>query len=308
MLKKLLLLLLLPLITLSACKKEAEVVEEVARPVKTLLLTSNNGQGEISYPGKVGAQDAVDLAFEVSGKLIEFPIRRGQKVDKGDLIARLDPRDFENNAASNKATYLQTKADLERYRNLYADNAISVQELQIKQRENEVALANFKIAKKALDDTQLRAPFKGSIAKQYVENFQNIQAKEAIASLQDVSELEIIIDVPENDIGKSPRLRSIMRISQTDLSGALNNEEITSTAVFKSLSDKTYSISLKEFETEADPVTQTFRFKFNLKAPEEINILPGMTATVKIEFKEKEGAHSAHSAEFVIPSNAVFSG
>jgi len=285
------------------CKQKAEPKPPVVRPVKTLVLDKAGVPRTMSYPGRVQAADSVEIAFEVAGRITEFPIRRGQTVEKGGVIARLDPRDFENKVASNRARFLQTKADLERYRNLYADNAISISELQIKQREHEVAKANLDIAFKALDDSILRAPFTGVIARQYVENFQNVNAKEPIVSFQDLSLIDILIDVPERDMAKAEKLKQLFDVPQHKMAQEAKKLNLQSTAVFETVSNKAFPITLKEFETEADPITQTFRIKFVMPAPQGINIMPGMTSTVTLTGTE-QGFFK--DVEFVIPSAAVF--
>ena len=58
--------------------------------------------------------------------------------------------------------------------------------------------AQQKAAQDALDDSSLRAPFSGVIAKKYVDNFQDVRAKQAIVSLQDISSVDILVDVPES--------------------------------------------------------------------------------------------------------------
>ena len=60
----------------------------------------------------------VDLAFQVSGRLIELPIRKGQDVTQGELLGRLDPRDFENTLATRRAALTSARADYERIKSL----------------------------------------------------------------------------------------------------------------------------------------------------------------------------------------------
>ena len=86
-------------IVISACaKKEEEVVKEVIRPVKTMTVPDIGDLSGLSYPGTVRASQRVELAFkEIGGRLIELPIegREGQWVKKDELLARIDPKDFQ---------------------------------------------------------------------------------------------------------------------------------------------------------------------------------------------------------------------
>ena len=86
---------------LSGCsKEEAPVQEEVARPVKTIVLEASSTVGMRQYPGRVRAASRADLSFEVAGKLNELPVKEGQVVQEGDLVARLDDRDLSANLKS----------------------------------------------------------------------------------------------------------------------------------------------------------------------------------------------------------------
>lgn len=67
---------------------------DAARPVKSMVVRSESPLEVRTFPGVVKAARETELAFRVSGPLIAYDIRVGQKVAKGDVIARIDPRDF----------------------------------------------------------------------------------------------------------------------------------------------------------------------------------------------------------------------
>ena len=66
----------------------------MARPVATLVVSAA-GDSPISLPGAVEAAEKVNLSFRVGGPLIELNVEEGDKVKKGQLLARIDPRDFQ---------------------------------------------------------------------------------------------------------------------------------------------------------------------------------------------------------------------
>ena len=82
-----------------ACGKEEEktVEKAVVRPIKMMTVTSTREAMQRRFPGRVRASRRVELSFRVSGPLIELPVEEGQRVKKGDLIAKIDPRDFDAN-------------------------------------------------------------------------------------------------------------------------------------------------------------------------------------------------------------------
>src|SRR5262249_15774268 len=67
---------------------------ELARPVKTMVVAAQDKTQVRSFPGKVQASKRVDLAFQVPGLLVKLPVREGQKVAEGDMIAQLRQDEF----------------------------------------------------------------------------------------------------------------------------------------------------------------------------------------------------------------------
>ncbi len=270
----------------SCQKKEEPVKEQVSRPVKTITVELLKQGSSLSYPAKVEAMETADLSFEQTGKIIDFQTTRGQEVSEGELIARLDPANFEQNLNAQKAKVSQAEAELERYRKLYEEDVVALADFQVKERDYKFQLAEMKVSEKALEDTYLKAPFAGVISKQFVENFQNVQAKEPIVRLQNITVLELVIDVPEKDIIDKSK-----------------DKNYIAQAEFNSIPNQKFDLEIKEWETEADSETQTFRIKLKMNPPEGVTLLPGMTASVSVR---AQSVAETENSMFVIPSSAVF--
>ena len=75
------------------CKKAAAEKDPV-RPVRAFKVGDVKALQGREFPGKAQARDEVDLSFRVSGPLIALPVDVGTKVQKGNVIASIDPRDF----------------------------------------------------------------------------------------------------------------------------------------------------------------------------------------------------------------------
>ncbi|MCP3943649.1 MAG: efflux RND transporter periplasmic adaptor subunit [Desulfobacteraceae bacterium] len=243
----------------------------------------------IQYSGTIKAVREVDMAFEVPGRIISFPITEGQRVTKGTLLAKLDPRDFQTILDSATADLNAARADYERSRQLYENNTISRRDLDVARRNFEVAKANTRSAKKAVDDTRLVAPFSGLIARKIADNFQNIQAKQPILVIHDDSSLEMLVDIPEQDYARIRKGTSLAQLNQT-----LNPQISVS-----SLPGQSFKAEFKETATTADPITRTFEITFGFVPPKENTILPGMTARLKLSGTMDQGAP-------MIPAKAVF--
>jgi RND family efflux transporter MFP subunit len=243
---------------------ETQTPPRPVRPLKTLIVGKPIIEPGRKYPGRIRANEEVSLAFNVAGQIIELPLKKGQRVSKSELLARLDPRDFENALADRKAVLEKAKFDLEKIRSLYEKKVAAKDELTKAQADFDKASAQVKIAAKALEDTYLRAPFAGLIANTFVKNYQNVQAKQTILSLQDISQVEIEVNIPEE------------RIARTKESA----EELKLAASFDYLPGREFKVRIKEYATEADPKTQTYEVTFVMPSPKDVRILPGMTATI----------------------------
>ncbi len=238
--------------------------EPPARPVKMVTFGEAWEDRIFTYPGKVHPDTAVEVAFEVSGRLEELPVAKGQEVAAGSLLGRLDPRDFENEVSAARATLEEAVATLGRYEEAAKSNAVSKRELDEARARARIARADLEIREKALEDSAIRAKFDGIVADRYVENFQNVEAKQPVLSLQDVSMLEVRVDVPEGDMAAAPGTEDIG----------------TFVASFDVHPGRRFELELEEFVTTADPVTQTFPVTLRMPNPRDAEILPGMTASV----------------------------
>ena len=160
---------------LGACEKEAVETPEVVRPVRILTVAGLEAGATLSYPGEIqGAQNA-ELAFEVAGRLIELPAEEGIDVTQNQLLARLDPADYQSALDAARAQYKSAKDTFDRYSEVFERGAISRQEFDNAKRQIDVEQAQLASAEKAVSDTQLRAPFAGRIGRTYVDNFNNVQ-------------------------------------------------------------------------------------------------------------------------------------
>lgn len=275
----------LTLTPLTGCSKpEEEAPKEVIRPAKILTIESGGTQLTSKYPGKVQALDRVEISFEVSGKLTVLLVKEGQKVKKGDIIARLDPSDYQSRLEAAQARVGQTKAEVERYANLLAEKVVAKSTYDVKKKNYDVAVSDMKIAQKAVADTSLRAPFSGVIGKRFIDNFQVIQAKQPIVSLQKTSAIDIIVNAPEQVIGQK------------------KNYDIKLFGEFANYPGERYPVQIKEFSTEADPQTQTYRVVLTMPIPKDKSILDGMTATVFMVRTPKDATETT----ILVPVQSVF--
>jgi len=260
----------------------------VVRPLKTMVIASPFSAAARKYPGKVEANEEVDLAFQVSGRLIELPIRKGQDVTQGELLGRLYPRAFENTLAARRAELTSARADYERIKSLAERGMAAEKETIDSQAAYDAAVAQANIAQKAFDDTRLYAPFAGVIADTLVDNFQNVSARQPVVSLHDVASVAIVVNVPEARVVRSERGKE--------------RDRYRFVASFEYLPGQAFDVTFKEFSTDADPATQTYEATFVMPAPEDSVILPGMTVTIR---EYQKAPDTSEPVAYAVPIEAV---
>lgn len=273
-------------------EKEEKIKKEKVKIVKILdLKDSGTFRQSFEYPAHVEAFQDVTMAFEVSGKIVKFYYKEGQKVKKGSTIAKLDNTIYKANYNKARANYNQANIDYKRYQKLFKSNSVAKVELERQRQNLAVNRATLQVAQKNLDETKLVAEFDGVMAKKMVDDFARVTAKQAIVRLQDNSSYKIKFFVPESDI--------------LELKGELSPEYISSIAniyvTLGNVNDKRYEAKFIDISTTAEEVTRTFEATLEIKPQKNINILPGMTAQVKAIVKQ------TREKRVFIPYKAVFS-
>ena len=259
------------------------------RPVKSIVVGTPKPHAPLRFPGVVDASTGVDLSFEVSGRIIEFPVSRGQHVTKGQVLARLDDRDYANQVKNAEAELAYAESNFNRMKAALEKNAVSQDEYSKAKASADKAKATLEIARKALEDTQLKARFSGVISDTYVDNYDTISSGTAILKLQDLSVLDLAISVPESYVIAAPTsIRS----------------KFVFEASFDSLPGRTFPCRVKDTARIADSVTHTYRATVSLDAPKDLDILPGMSCTVSASIPADSIPET--SKEFLaVPSDAV---
>ena len=105
----------------AACSKE-KVTDTEGRRVLTQTVTGSNAANATTYPGRTQASEEANVAFRVAGTLLRVTVKEGDHVRRGQVIARMDDRDYRVQLAAAEAQYTQVKAEAERVISLYADS------------------------------------------------------------------------------------------------------------------------------------------------------------------------------------------
>ena len=267
-------LLLLPLfLSLQACEKEQLEEKKIVRPVRAMKISDVVQFRQRQFPGTATATQEVDLSYRVSGPLITLPVNIGDEVKAGDVVARIDPRDFEvslNNVRGQLdkalANVKRAQSEFDREMRILEQDpgATSQTAVDRKRSQRDQARADIKSlqasvasAKDKLNYTYLKVPFDGVVVSTYVKNFEFVQAKQSIVRIVDNSRIEMVINIPESLISMVPQAKNIE-------------------VVFDPFPDRKIPAEIKEIGTEASRTTRTYPVTLIMNQPEDINILPGM--------------------------------
>ena len=133
-------------------KKQAQSQGEIVRPVKNFTLGQVAVQRTMELPGETRASKEATLAFEVNGRISELPVKEGDVVKEGQVLAQLDPRELKASLDSAIADWNAAKGKFERAARLLERRVISAQEFENEKREYQVSVAKLDQAKKVFGD------------------------------------------------------------------------------------------------------------------------------------------------------------
>ncbi len=194
----------------TACQ-EPPPVETVLRPVRYEIVSTSQEARLRTFAGVARAGVESNLSFRVAGTVDRTAVTVGQKVRRGQLLARMDPTDYELKVQEAVAGWAQAEAasrnaeaDYERVRGLYENNNASRRELDGARAGSESSRARVQAAEKRLEQarqqvsyTALRAPVDGTIASVNVEVNENVDAGQKVILLTAGSEIDVEVALPE---------------------------------------------------------------------------------------------------------------
>ncbi|MFD1556298.1 efflux RND transporter periplasmic adaptor subunit [Paraburkholderia silviterrae] len=283
---------------LGACGKKPEAAPS-PRPVVSMTVHPDGHGATASWPGTVQARYATPLSFRVNGKIVERSVHLGDTVKPSQVLARLDPADYDRNAASAQAQY-----DAAQHRVVFAEqqldrdaaqakaNLIARAQLEQTQDAYASAMAQRDQAKQQLalaqDQrryTQLVADHAGIITAENADTGQNVQSGQPVYQLAWSGDVDVVSDLPENAIG------------------ALHTGDAAQVTL-PALPGRHYAAAVRELAAAADPQSRTWRVKLTLEQP-GADVRLGMTANIVLA-GNAANATQADNGTFTIPATALF--
>ena len=294
--------------------------EGLARPIPTFAAQSVKSHSTFTFPGKVKAQKLAHLSFPVGGKIVILNGKVGSCFKKGDLIARLEQREFIQRLEMAKAELalsiyeLNTSAQLrfnlekarveashakreyERYGRLKKQRAAPQTKYELAEATHELACCQTKIEKKSFNDSKKRLESKSSIAALKVKVLEKALSDTSLYAPFDGVVVKRFHERQEQlkarqqllSFQSVSKLQVVFQLPETLAAKGIDSV-LTKCAVkfpANQQSNQWYTAHPYESERLANGETNTFEVILTLPTPQELTVYPGMTATVKIQVEE----------------------
>jgi RND family efflux transporter MFP subunit len=274
------------------CSKPAMKDARLQSPRVEFFKVKAAGSNCRTFTGIVQARVQSDLGFRVGGKVLERCVNMGQRVQKGQILMRLDPEDLKLSAAAQQANveaarakYTQTSADEKRSAMLVNSGVISRREydqdraaVDSAKAQLEAVEAQARVSSNSSEYAVLLADADGVIVQTLSEPGQVVAAGQTVIQLAHDGPREALINLPEDvrpDLGT---------IASARLYGQ----------------DQTYQARLRELSDAADPASRTFEARYVLESEAAWAPL-GSTVTITLVTKQSSGNQSV-----LVPVGAIY--
>ena len=284
-------LALLAPILLAACQPEAEPMMLGARPVRTVVAERQEAGVPIILTGRIEAEDEVSLAFRISGRILESDVKLGDRLEAGQVVARLESQNELNALRAAKANLAAAQGQLTQARNnferqdtllkqgwtTHANHDQATQALQTAQAQVDAAEAQLKTAHDLVGFTELKADAPGVLTALGPGSGEVVQAGQMVAKLARKDGRDAVFDVPAQLLRTAPADPQVTVYLTEDASVIARGR-------------------VREVAPQADPVTRTFEVKVGLTEPPSAMRL-GATVTGHM--------HREAQATIAIPATAL---
>ena len=265
---------------LSACKNDNNQTTK-PKTVKTEEVIFSDETLEMQYPGRVKSSQDASLSFKVSGTLQRILVKDGQRVKKGQLIAELDPIDYQVQFDATEAEYKQIKAEAERVIALYKDGGTTPNNYDKAVYGLKQITAKYQHHKDQLSYTKMYAPYDGVIEKHYIEEHEIVGAGMPVLNLVGAATPEVEISLPAQDFVKRDMFRNY-------------------TCTFDVYPGIVYKLEPKSISPKAN-ANQLYTMTFKLVA--EGNPIPSVGMNTMVTIASTKGGDVE---TYIVPSTAVF--
>jgi RND family efflux transporter MFP subunit len=264
---------------LASCKPDTKAEAPEIRPVRTVTAAKGEADETVVLTGRVQAEDEPAFAFRIAGRMTERPVNVGDRVEAGQVLAKLDPenelnalRSAESALAAARGQLTYARGDFDRQRQLLANGHTprarfdqSQNALQSAQSQVDNTEAQLRIARDRVGWTTLEADAPGTVTARGAEPGEVVQTGQMIVRLARQGGRDAVFDVPAQLLRSAP--------SDSEITVRLTDDpSVTATG------------RVREVAPQADPVTRTFEVKVGLSdPPEAMRLGATVIGSVKLE-------------------------
>ncbi|MBO4565406.1 MAG: efflux RND transporter periplasmic adaptor subunit [Bacteroidaceae bacterium] len=277
---KLILTLASALVLCGCSEKKADKVD--TQYVKTEVASCATGVNNLTFPGKTKSADDINVSFRVSGPILKVYVKAGDHVRKGQLLAAMDPRDYQTQLKATQAEYESIKADADRVIAMYNEESTTASNYDKARYGLEQITQKLTNHRNQLADTKLYSPIDGYVQEVLHEGGETVSAGMPIISMFGSGTLEVEINVAAFDYANRDRMNTVY-------------------CKFDLLPDEIFPLKVSSISAEANS-NQLYTVRMRFTGPyDRTKITPGMTTMVYVSFDQ-----DSTSTHISIPSTAVF--
>jgi len=243
--------------------------EESSLMVDGFVTSHTQLENKIFTTGTILSNEEVELSSEINGKITDIYFKEGQKVEKGDLLIKINDSELQAELERVNFRLKLAKTREKRQRKLLEEGGVSQGEYDTIVNEMKVLEAEKRLIEAQIDKTEIRAPFDGIIGLKYVSEGSYISPSTRIASLQDISSVKIDFSIPE-------RYYNIVD------EGDQINFNVGG-------SDKNYVAEIYAIEPKIDVDTRTLQIRA-ISSNENFELLPGAFADMELTLETIDNA------------------
>jgi membrane fusion protein (multidrug efflux system) len=255
-----------------------EIKKETEALVTAVKLKDTLFNHYLEVQGSINTNENVLVQPEFPGNLVELNVKAGQRVSKGQVLARTDDGGMSQQLASAENQYALAKTTFERQKNLWNQKIGS--EIQYLQAQTQMISAQKGVAqiKAQIAKTVIRAPFSGTIDEVFVEKGEVVSASpQGLMRIVNLGNMYVSTSIPETYIGK-------LKIG-------------TEVDVFLTSLGKTYKGKVRQIGNFINPNNRSFGIEVSVPNPENL-LRPNQVAKLKvIDYVSKNAV--------VVPTNII---
>lgn len=186
------------MVIMHSCKEQTTETRHTPL-VRTITVAAHNPNESQCYPGIIKPEKEISISFKVNGQIKYILDKPGEEVRKGDLIASLDPLDYEINLEAATASYKQSNSEFERIQQLNNSKTISPNDFEKAAASHKITYSKYQAARNAVEYTKIQAPFDGYVQSIYHQKGENVQASMPVISFISKKNMKVEVFLPFRD-------------------------------------------------------------------------------------------------------------